>query len=62
MRKYTPGLDDSSRAYTLSNSLLGPATALPVQFESSAVRNLFGSPHARNNFNVAVAIVYLPEI
>ena len=39
-----------------SNSLLGPATAFPVQFESSAVRSLLGSPKTRNIFKVAVVI------
>lgn len=55
VRKYTPELVDSSRESIFSNSLLGPATAFPVQLDNSAVRNLFGSPKAKNIFKVAVA-------
>lgn len=41
---------------SFSNSLLGPATALPIQSESSAVRRRLGSPYTRNSFNVAEGI------
>src|SRR3989304_1326101 len=56
VRKYTPDAADSSRATTPSNSLRGPATALPVQFDSSAVRSLLGSPWTRKILIVAVGM------
>src|SRR3989337_3757803 len=56
VRKYTPDAADSSRASTPSNSLRGPATALPVQFDNSAVRSLLGSPWTRKILIVAVGM------
>jgi len=49
MIHYVPKL---YRTHFLDRQLL-----YPCQFESSAVLNLLGSPHAKNIFNVAVAII-----
>jgi hypothetical protein len=58
VRKYTPGLADSSLSKTFSISLLGPATAFPVQLESSAVLNLLGSPKTKKIFKVALGMLF----
>ena len=56
-KEIDPEFRDSSLSNTFSNSLLGPATDLPVQLESSTILNRFGSPNARNIFNVAVRML-----
>jgi hypothetical protein len=44
------------RARSSSNSVRGASTALPVQFEISAVRRLFASPSGRKSLIVADVI------
>src|SRR5258708_22172819 len=44
-----PIFSSSSRARSSSSSVRGAATALPVQFEISAVRRLFASPRGRRS-------------
>src|SRR5207245_5299798 len=53
VRTYTPDCPISSRSSSASNSVLGAATAFPLQFEISAVRRRFGSPWGRNSLLVA---------
>src|SRR5258708_37539788 len=48
-----PIFSSSSRARSSSSSVRGAATALPVQFEISAVRRLFASPRGRKSLIVA---------